>query len=110
MRGIVGAVLLVAVLSGCASSLDRSPNRLAAIAADVVDIAAQPKYADVELTGMSIETQYIIVGLADQAPDFVTDVLSRYGSAVGFKVGYEGQPVACFHRDVTARPRGCDNG
>jgi hypothetical protein len=110
MRGIIGAGLVLAVIVGCGAGLDRSPNRLAAIAADVVDIAAQPKYSNVDLTGMSIEKEYIIVGLEDQAPEFVTDVLSRYGSAVGFKIGYEGEPVACFQRDVTARPRGCTNG
>ena len=108
MRGTIAAVLVLAVIVGCGAGLDRSPNRLAAIAAEVVEIATQPKYSNVDLTGMSIEKQYIIVGLADQAPEFVTDVLSRYGSAVGFKIGYQGQPVACFHRDVAARPRSCE--
>jgi 23S rRNA U2552 (ribose-2'-O)-methylase RlmE/FtsJ len=111
IRGIIGALLGLALAAGCGgSSIDRSPERFQRIAADVVDMASQSKYADVELTGMSIEEQYIIVGLADQAPEFVTDVLSRFGSAVGFKIGYQGQPVACFQRDVTARPRGCENG
>jgi hypothetical protein len=99
------AVLLaigVALIAGCARGLNNSPERWETIASEIVDLAAAPKYADVELTGMSIEKEYLLVGLGDEAPEFVGDVLSRYGMVVNFTKRRVGVPVDCFDRHAVA--------
>ena len=85
-QAVLAAVLAVSVVIGCRSGLDNSPARLATVAAEVQALARQPKYADVEITDVSIGEQYVSINLADQAPDFVTDVLRRYGMVVAFSV------------------------
>jgi hypothetical protein len=100
--------LLAVTLIGCASSLDRSPSRLQTIAGDVVALAHEPRHANVELTGISVAEEYLIVGLRDEAPDFVGEVASRFGSAVGFVKRDIGLPVACFDRSLEGRrPAAC---